>query len=177
MVQDAILMNTIAQNIRKKRFAKGSMSFEREKKRFQLDEAFYPISYKFDTRKESNWMVEEYMLLANQKVGKFIVDTCQEIGLLRCHPPPGNLKISNFEMLLDKLQLKMNFESSKTIQESSSAIFTSPSVPETYKAVIYRFLYLPKVFRLLDIEWPKFLKQQNILLLKKLRLRNGDILP
>ena len=111
------------------------MSFEREKKRFQLDEAFYPISYKGDIRKESNYMVEEYMLLANQKVGKFIIDTCQEIGLLRCHPPPGNIKINNFELLLEKLQLKMNFETSKSIQDSSAAIFNSPEVPETYKSV------------------------------------------
>ncbi len=129
-------MNEIGQNIRKKRFANGSISFEREKKRFALDEASYPISYKADKRKESNFMVEEYMLLANQKVGKFIVDTCQEIGLLRCHPPPGNVKVNAFEMLLDKLNLKMKFTSSKDIQESSAAIFNDPTVPDSYKAVV-----------------------------------------
>jgi VacB/RNase II family 3'-5' exoribonuclease len=136
VVRETLKMNEIGQNIRKKRFANGSISFEREKKRFALDEASYPISYKADKRKESNFMVEEYMLLANQKVGKFIVDTCQEIGLLRCHPPPGNVKVNAFEMLLDKLNLKMKFTSSKEIQESSAAIFNDPAVPDTYKAVV-----------------------------------------
>ncbi len=138
MIQDALKMNTIAQNIRRRRFDNGSVSFEREKKRFQLDNACYPIAYKFDARKESNWMVEEYMLLANQTVGRFIVNTCQEVGLLRCHPPPTVLKTGHFGLLLDKLDLKMNFESSKAIQESSLAIFNNPKISETYKTVSVR---------------------------------------
>ena len=46
-------------------------------------------------------MVEEYMLLANQYVGKFFVKTCKNIALLRCHPPPKDSKLFIIESILE----------------------------------------------------------------------------
>jgi ribonuclease R len=128
-------MSGLAEKIRAKRFETGSLSFERNKYRFELDESNYPTSIQVDKRKESSFMVEEYMLLANKFVGKFIVDTCTEIGVLRCHPPPSSKKLDFIQTLLGKLNLKMEFTSSKSIQESMKLILTNPEVPETYKTV------------------------------------------
>lgn len=50
---------------RKKRMADGAFSIESVKKKFTLDEKFHPIGYKIEERFEANFVVEEFMLLAN----------------------------------------------------------------------------------------------------------------
>ena len=136
ILKAALKMNDIARNIRKKRFENGSMSFERSKARFKLDENHYPIEIEPEVRKESCFMVEEYMLLANKFVGQFIVNTCEEIGVLRCHPPPNKNKIGILEGILNRLNLKMEFDSSKAIQESSNKIFQDEKVPKVHKVIL-----------------------------------------
>jgi exoribonuclease R len=136
-------MNGLAEKIRARRFETGSISFERNKYRFDLDASNYPIGIKVDKRKESSFMVEEYMLLANKFVGKFIVDTCTEIGVLRCHPPPSNKRMDLIQGLLGKMNLKMDFGSSKGIQDSLKLIVENPQVPEAHKTVknVNEFLF------------------------------------
>jgi exoribonuclease R len=128
-------MNEIAQKIRQKRFEAGSISFERTKPRFKLDETNYPVGFQEDVRKDSNCMVEEYMLLANQFVGKFIIDTCSEVGVLRCHPPPSQAKVAIVENILKKLNLTMDFNSSKTIHDSFQKIIKDQAVPAAHRTV------------------------------------------
>jgi exoribonuclease R len=41
-------------------------------------------------------MVEEFMLLANKLIGKFMVDSCKEFSLLRKHEYPKSEKLTNF---------------------------------------------------------------------------------
>ncbi len=43
----------------------GSVSFDKVKKYYELDEKFWPLRYSLEVRKEANFLVEEYMLLAN----------------------------------------------------------------------------------------------------------------
>lgn len=133
-------MNGLAQKVRAKRFETGSISFERNKYRFELDGSQYPTAIQIDKRKESSFMVEEYMLLANKFVGRFIVDTCTEIGVLRCHPPPSTKRIDLIQNLLGKMNLKMDFGTSKSIQDSLKLIMSNPEVPEAHKTVRFSVL-------------------------------------
>ena len=66
-------MNKIALNLRKRRIEGGSLIFESPKKSFTLNENHSPIAYEIKIRCASNFWVEEYMLLANQKVGEILV--------------------------------------------------------------------------------------------------------
>lgn len=50
---------------RQQRVQKGVFTIESSKKRFKLDEHLWPESYSLEERKEANFVVEEFMLLAN----------------------------------------------------------------------------------------------------------------
>jgi DIS3-like exonuclease 2 len=50
-----------------------------------------------EERMDSNFMVEEFMLLANKLIGKFMVGSCKELSLLRKHEFPKEEKLSRFK--------------------------------------------------------------------------------
>ena len=53
-------------------------------------------------RKDSNSLVEEFMLLANMAVAEEIEKSFPETALLRCHPPPKQ------KVRLSMIVLKLN---------------------------------------------------------------------
>lgn len=69
---EVLKLNELAQKMRKRRFENGSISFERVEPRFTIDENGKPLSVYFKEAKESNMLVEEFMLLANKRVAEFI---------------------------------------------------------------------------------------------------------
>ncbi|EJW74820.1 hypothetical protein WUBG_14271 [Wuchereria bancrofti] len=89
-VKEAILrLNKIAVILRKKRFENGSINFEMPKLNFTLDETSgMPNGLCLSERKEANFLVEEFMLLANMAVARKIELSFPKTALLRRHPPP-----------------------------------------------------------------------------------------
>ena len=59
------VLNNIALKLRKARFRKGAINFETEEVRFKLDEAGVPLEVYIKERKDSNLLIEDFMLLAN----------------------------------------------------------------------------------------------------------------
>lgn len=72
MSSEIIILNDLAQKLRKDRFKNGSIAFERDEVRFDLDEKGKPVDVHLKEMKESNQLIEEYMLLANRSVAEFI---------------------------------------------------------------------------------------------------------
>lgn len=66
------LLNKLAKILRERRFAQGAIAFNREEVRFEIDEQGKPLSVYFKEMKESNQLVEEFMLLANKTVAQYI---------------------------------------------------------------------------------------------------------
>lgn len=73
--EEILVLNDLAQKIRKRRFENGSISFERQEVRFETDEMGHPVSVYFKEAKEANMLIEEFMLLANRTVAAVIGDT------------------------------------------------------------------------------------------------------
>lgn len=72
-VQEAVLiLNRLASKFRKKRFASGAISFERPEMKVDVDELGHPIGVHQKISKEANWLIEEFMLLANRCVAEFV---------------------------------------------------------------------------------------------------------
>lgn len=69
---EILKLNELAQILRKHRFEKGAINFERSEIRFKIDENGKPISVYFKEAKEANMLVEEFMLLANRRVSEYI---------------------------------------------------------------------------------------------------------
>ncbi len=70
---DEILsLNSLAQQLREKRFANGAINFERYEVKFNLDENGKPLGVFFVESKEANHLIEEFMLLANRTVAEAV---------------------------------------------------------------------------------------------------------
>ncbi|MBP5483110.1 MAG: ribonuclease R [Bacteroidales bacterium] len=72
-LQEAILtLNKLALKLRKKRFDAGAVNFDRPEMKVDIDEVGRPIGVHQKFSKESNWLIEEFMLLANRSVAEFV---------------------------------------------------------------------------------------------------------
>lgn len=65
-------LDRLAKNLRMRRFENGSVDFDREEVRFDIDEKGHPVGVYFKESKDSNKLVEEFMLLANRTVAEAI---------------------------------------------------------------------------------------------------------
>lgn len=71
-VEEILTLNRLAKELRAKRFENGSVDFDREEVKFNLDEKGHPIGVYFKESKDANKLIEEFMLLANKTVATTI---------------------------------------------------------------------------------------------------------
>lgn len=69
---EVLTMHGLATQLRARRFENGAIAFEKEEVKFRLDDKGNPIEVYLKEYKESNKLIEEFMLLANRKVAAFI---------------------------------------------------------------------------------------------------------
>lgn len=100
--EEILTLNRLAQQMRKERFRHGAITFDREEAKFTLDEDGKPTGVYFKEMKESNQLVEEFMLLANRKVAEFIGmkrgkdANAERTFVYRVHDKPNPDKLSRF---------------------------------------------------------------------------------
>ena len=100
------LLNNLAQTLRKKRLREGSIEFSTPEIKFELDEDGKPVAIKKKEIKESNMLVEEFMLLANKIVAQHIA--LPKKGpvipfVYRIHDLPDSEKIYEFSKFVKSL--------------------------------------------------------------------------
>ena len=122
---EMLKLNEFAKMLRVRRFAKGAIAFERVVVRFEIDEKGKPVSVFFKEAKESNKLVEEFMLLANRTVATHIGKP-QKRGdkpktfVYRIHDVPNPDKLANFSTFIKRFGYKLKTTGKNT--EVSSAI-------------------------------------------------------
>ncbi len=105
------LLNSLAQTLRKKRMRTGSIDFFTPEIRFELDESGNPVSIQRKEIKQSNMLVEEFMLLANRVVASRIASPPKgEIHpfIYRVHDLPDNEKLQEFARFVKSLGYSFN---------------------------------------------------------------------
>lgn len=119
---EVLRLNGLAQLMRQKRFRLGSISFERTEVKFRLDEQGKPLSVYFKEAKESNMLVEEFMLLANNKVAEFIgkvpARKQPKAFVYRIHDKPDPDKLQNFNHFIKKFGYDIHMTTPKVISKS-----------------------------------------------------------
>ena len=94
----------IASILRKERFSAGAVSFERPEMKVDVDENGKPIGVHQHITKEANWLIEEFMLLANRSVAEFIATGGKMDGkarkdaktfVYRIHDEPNSEKLES----------------------------------------------------------------------------------
>ncbi len=69
---EILTLDRLAKILRKERFEKGSVEFDRAEVRFDIDETGHPVGVYFKESKDANKLIEEFMLLANKTVATFV---------------------------------------------------------------------------------------------------------
>jgi len=104
-----VTLNCLAKILQKEKFAKGAIEFESEEIKFRLDENGKPVGVDVKQRLDTHKLVEEYMLLANREVAKFIYDSIKRKGtrdtgtIYRIHDVPDKEKIANLSVFVKAL--------------------------------------------------------------------------
>ncbi len=115
--------------LRETRFKKGSLAFERIEVKFNLDENGKPLSVYFKEAKESNQLVEEFMLLANKRVAEFIGNPEDQktprTFVYRIHDKPDPDKLVNFNHFIHKFGYGLLLGSPGQITSSMNQLMTN----------------------------------------------------
>lgn len=91
-------LNKLAKILKQDRIEKGALTLASPEVRFEVDsETHDPIDLQTKELKETNSLVEEFMLLANISVAKHIHEHFPQCALLRRHPSPP---LSNYDILI-----------------------------------------------------------------------------
>ncbi|KAJ1971918.1 exosome catalytic subunit dis3 [Dimargaris xerosporica] len=112
-------LNQLAKKLRARRMHNGALTLASPEVRFSLEnDSQDPVDVEMKELKETNALVEEFMLLANISVAKRIYETFPESSMLRRHPTPPP---SNFEGLARQLTangFELRFDSSLELSRS-----------------------------------------------------------
>lgn len=123
-IKDAVLeMDRLAKILRKKRMANGAISFDKVEVKFNLNEQAEPTGVYFKEAKDSNHLIEEFMLLANRKVAEFIGKQ-DKTFIYRIHDEPDEDKLINLQTVISKFGYSINFKSKDAISKSLNNLLT-----------------------------------------------------
>lgn len=115
--EEILKLNNLAQALRKQRFKNGAIAFERDEFKFILDERGKPLGVYTKEQKESNQMIEEFMLLANRRVAEFCAKrkegdrSVERTMVYRVHDAPSEEKLDRFRQFI--LRFGYLFKASK----------------------------------------------------------------
>lgn len=124
---EVLTLHQLAVKLRNQRFKDGSLAFDRIEVKFEIEEKTgKPLSVYFKVAKESNKLVEEFMLLANKKVAEFIGKTQKnrqaKTFVYRIHDKPDPEKLENFNHFIQKFGYGIQTTSARAISKSMNKL-------------------------------------------------------
>ena len=149
-IKEAVLtLHGLASKLRKKRFAAGAISFERPEMKVEVDEKGRPVNVYQKMSKEANWLIEEFMLLANRSVAEFVATGCKGVGdapakgrrpaktfVYRVHDEPNQEKIENLRNFIGNFGYKMGpTNNGKDISRELNSLFAAAKDTPEYNAI------------------------------------------
>lgn len=121
-LDEIILLNDLAQRMRKKRFSKGAINFSSQEVRFKLDEKGKPVGIVVKESKEAHQLIEEFMLLANrtvaENISKIQINKKAIPFPYRVHDQPDAEKLGPFIDFAKKYGHKFDLGSPESIARS-----------------------------------------------------------
>lgn len=135
-VKNAVLvLNRLAAKLRKKRFANGAISFERPEMKVEVDEKGRPVNVYQKVTKEANWLIEEFMLLANRCVAEFVAKA-KKTFVYRVHDEPNQEKVDNLRNFIGNFGYKMGpTGNGKEISRELNSLFAAAKDTPEFNAI------------------------------------------
>ncbi|KAG7330693.1 hypothetical protein KOW79_006915 [Hemibagrus wyckioides] len=137
IVQAVLHLHTIATHLRAQRFRGGALRLDQMKLAFTLDsgsgmpQGCYVYQYR-----DSNKLVEEFMLLANMAVAHQIYRSYPELALLRRHAHPQSRLMKALQEQCDHIGLNMDMSSAGALHRSLEEAVGDDEYSTARKAVL-----------------------------------------
>jgi len=124
-------LNGLATILKEKATKMGAIDFDRPEMKVEVDESGKPLKVYQKISKEANWLIEEFMLLANRTVAEFVATGGQMNGVpqknaktfvYRVHAEPNEIKLEGLRAFAKGFGYKMGEETTgrgaaKTLNE------------------------------------------------------------
>jgi exosome complex exonuclease DIS3/RRP44 len=112
-------LNRIAKILRQKRIDNGALTLASPEVRFKFEgESDNPTDVSVYNIKDSNQLVEEFMLLANITVSKKVLRHYPTLGVLRRHQPPSQEQFRPLLSAASAVGVTLDISTSKTLADS-----------------------------------------------------------
>ena len=119
-------LDGLAKQLRKRRFEKGAIAFDREEVKFEIDENGKPLSVYFRTSEDANKLIEEFMLLANRTVATHVGKLLKKPFVYRIHDLPDQDKLLDFSQFIRRFgyTLKTGSTRKETVSKNINKLLT-----------------------------------------------------
>ena len=134
VVEDVRTLHAIAMARRHRRLSSGALVLINPKLTFKLDGDGNPEGFGTYDIRESNQLVEEYMLLANFFAAQQLLLNIGDNAFLRSHDPPDLKKMRELKEVTDMLGVELDTTTARSLQSSLNRIARNSS-EETQKIV------------------------------------------
>ncbi len=150
IAETVLILNGLAAKRRKMGGASGALSFDRPEMKVEVDEKGRPVNVYQKVTKEANWLIEEFMLLANRSVAEFVATGCKGIGdapakgvrklvktfVYRVHDEPNQEKVENLRRFIANFGYRMGPASNgKEISKELNTLFEAAKDTPEYNAI------------------------------------------
>ncbi|MEI7525185.1 MAG: ribonuclease R [Mariniphaga sp.] len=124
--EEILTLDRLAKKLREIRFAEGSIGFDRVEVKFDIDKDGKPLSVFFKESKDSNKLIEEFMLLANKRVAEFVgkpgAKKKERTFVYRIHDKPDPDKLDSFNHFIKRFGYGIQTNNPKTVMESMNKL-------------------------------------------------------
>ncbi len=116
-------LDRLAKTLRGERLRAGAIAFDKIEVKFQLDENKNPVGVYFKISKDSNHLIEEFMLLANKKVSEFASTDKRRkptgrTFIYRIHDDPDPEKLLSLKQFVNTLGYDLDINGKKQVYHS-----------------------------------------------------------
>ncbi|MDQ3089755.1 MAG: ribonuclease R [bacterium] len=122
-------LNELAYKLRAEKFKNGAIEFETEEVKFDLDDKGKPIKVYKKVRGDTHKMIEDFMLLANREVAKYMSLFSEKnpraAFVYRIHDAPNQEKIINLATFVKALGFELKNKDGETTAEDISKMLRS----------------------------------------------------
>lgn len=128
-------MAGLAKCLRKRRFDRGGLDMETYESRILCDENDNIVEIQPHRPGESEKIIEEFMILANQTVARYLLDS-GSVGVYRVHEKPTVEKVESLRALLAPLGLSLQDGSAQSYQSVLNAVRDTPEAQAVHWMVL-----------------------------------------
>ena len=128
-LKELTLLDALAGKLRAKRVKDGAISFEQDEVKFKLDERGKPIAIYKKARIDTNFLIEDFMLLANREVAQFVHQNAKAMGfreggfIYRVHDAPKEDRLADLELFLRAIGYELKRESGSLSPKDLNTLF------------------------------------------------------